>query len=209
MFDLWSRLSDFPIGSPEHLELMNLEMSLEEAEDEFADAEARAKMEEEARRKEYEDQRKIAEYEWIASNRAFSLQESENDIFCGKRVLVVEGNKTNYLALSALINHTGVMLDFANNVAEALEKYCMYSDDYDMILLDADMPEIDVYDAACRIKSYYRSSGEIPIITMTDNVSPGELEYYRAIGMDSCLHKPMEAEAVIAKMQEYLTKRAG
>ena len=197
MFDLGSRLSDFPIGSPEYLELMNLELSLEETE-------AQAKLEEEAMRKEYEDQRSIADAEWIANDRAFTLQESENDIFLGKCVLMVEENKTNYSVISALIKHTGVMLDFANNVSEALDKYSMYSDDYDMILLDADMRDINVYNVASSIKSYYRSSGEIPIIAMTDSVSPGELEYYHTIGMNSCLRKPIDAEEVIARMREYL-----
>ena len=106
--------------------------------------------------------------------------------------------------ISALIKHTGVTLDFANNVSKALDKYSIHSDDYDMILLDADMRDIDVYDVTSSIKSYYRSSGEIPVIAMTDNISPVELEYYRTIGISSCLWKPIEAEDVIAKMRENL-----
>ena len=174
MFDLGSRLSDFTIGSPEYLELMNLEISLEEAEEQ-------AKLEEEAGLAEYEDQRSIADAEWVANDRAFTLQGSEDDIFLGKRVLMIEGNRTNYSALSVLIKHTGVMLDFASNVSEAFDKYSNHYDGFDMILLGADMPDIDVYDAEL---SYF---GEVPIITMTD------------------LHEPIDAEEVIAKMREYLT----
>jgi CheY-like chemotaxis protein len=130
---------------------------------------------------------------------------SDEGRFDGKRVLVAEDVMINYEILASLIEHTGVVLDCAEDGSAALLKFSEHPDDYDMILMDVHMPNMDGYEATRRIRALCADNAKtIPIIAMTANVFREDVERCRASGMNDHLGKPIDACEVIDKMKEYL-----
>jgi CheY-like chemotaxis protein len=127
------------------------------------------------------------------------------NVFARRRVLVAEDVKINQEILSALLEDTGVNLDYAEDGADAVEKFSNDPDGYDIVLMDLQMPNMDGYEATRRIRSSgLRGAREIPIIAMTANVFREDVERCRAAGMDDHLGKPIDMEEVIAKLKKYM-----
>jgi len=132
-------------------------------------------------------------------------ENTEDGIFGGKRVLLAEDVEINSEILSALIEHTGVTLAYAEDGRKALDKFIEDPDAYDMILMDVHMPNMDGYEATRGIRALDSPKAKtIPIIAMTANVFREDVERCRAAGMNDHLGKPINAAEVIAKMKEYM-----
>ncbi len=108
------------------------------------------------------------------------------------RILLAEDNVVNQkVAMHILQKKLGYNTDFVNNGREAVEvlKRC----DYDLLLLDCQMPEMDGYETTRYIRdkdSLVRNSS-IPIIAMTANAMKGDREKCIASGMDDYITKPI------------------
>jgi CheY-like chemotaxis protein len=145
------------------------------------------------------------EGENAALNKNDSPDMGEDGIFKGKRVLLAEDVEINCEVLTSLIEHTGVVLEYACDGLEALNKFSGDPEGYDLILMDVHMPNMDGYEATRRIRaSGLNRAKEIPIIAMTANVFREDVEKCRAAGMNAHLGKPIDVGDVIAKMKEYL-----
>ena len=122
-----------------------------------------------------------------------SLQEKESNREV--RILLVEDNHVNQkIALHFIENKFGYNADVVNNGREALES--LERLDYDLVVMDCQMPEMDGYEATRIIrdsKSSVRDHG-IPIIAMTANAMKGDREKCLAVGMDDYIDKPINAE---------------
>jgi len=136
-----------------------------------------------------------------------SVVESVDDsrVFVGKRILIAEDVDINREIIYALLEETGVVIDFAEDGAEAVQMYVSMPDAYDMILMDIQMPEMDGYEATKRI----RQSGEpgaktIPIVAMTANVFREDIERCIEAGMNGHLGKPIETERVFEVLKKHL-----
>jgi two-component system, sensor histidine kinase and response regulator len=98
----------------------------------------------------------------------------------------------------------------ANHGAEALER--MAESTYDAVLMDCQMPVMDGFTAARRIRELERHSGRgkrLPIIALTANVMSEDRENCIAAGMDAHLGKPIEAAQLVACLLRYLKPDAG
>jgi CheY-like chemotaxis protein len=127
-----------------------------------------------------------------------------DDIFRGKHILIAEDVVINREIVQALIEHTGVEIDFAVDGVEAFEKFSAQPENYDLILMDVQMPHMDGYEATNRIRnSGLPGADSIPIIAMTANVFREDVERCRAAGMNDHLGKPIDADEVIAKLKQY------
>jgi signal transduction histidine kinase/DNA-binding response OmpR family regulator len=134
-----------------------------------------------------------------------SPESSSDGIFIGKRVLLAEDVSLNSEILSCLIEHTGVVLDIAEDGSVALEKFKLDPVGYDLILMDVHMPNMDGYEATRQIRALAADRAKsIPIIAMTANVFREDIERCRAAGMNDHLGKPIDADEVISKMRKYL-----
>jgi len=130
---------------------------------------------------------------------------SEKGIFSGKRILIAEDVGINREIISALLEYTGIEINFAFNGAEAVEKFSSASDAYGLILMDIQMPHMDGYEATRNIRaSGLPEAGSIPIIAMTANVFREDVERCISAGMNGHLGKPINIDEVIAKLREYL-----
>jgi two-component system sensor histidine kinase/response regulator len=111
----------------------------------------------------------------------------------GKRVLVAEDNAVNQKLAARMLEKLGCRIDIAANGKEAVQMASAI--DYDLVLMDCQMPELDGYAATREIRQVV-TSRQLPIIAMTANAMEGDREKCLAAGMDDYVSKPMKLEVV-------------
>jgi CheY-like chemotaxis protein len=119
-------------------------------------------------------------------------------------VLVVEDNNVNQMFITELLRHVGCTSDIAGNGAEALT--ALDERDYDLVLMDCQMPEMDGYTATREIRrkeTARRAARRTPIIALTANALSGDRERCLAAGMDDFLTKPIRANKLRAVLQQF------
>ena len=140
-----------------------------------------------------------------------SERETEEISFAGKRVLLVEDNEINREIAVAYLEGTGMLLEPAENGVEAVEKYLAVKGGYDLILMDVHMPVMDGLTASKRIRTEEQVRGwrPIPIVAMTANAFKEDVQSCLAAGMDDHIAKPLDVQAVMQTLQNYLGPRTG
>jgi signal transduction histidine kinase/DNA-binding response OmpR family regulator/HAMP domain-containing protein len=115
-------------------------------------------------------------------------------------ILLVEDNHVNKMVALNLLKKAGYHADAVNNGLEALQ--ALENKDYDLILMDVQMPEMDGYEATSAIRK-----GEIkpaiPIIGLTANAMKGDREKCIEAGMDDYLSKPMRPNLLYAIIEKW------
>ncbi len=119
----------------------------------------------------------------------------------GARVLLAEDNDINQEVAVKLLSNAGVITDSANNGWEALE--AVQQGNYDALLLDIQMPEMDGYAAAREIRKINR---KIPIIAMTAHAMLGDREKCMESGMDDYISKPIEPDRLYHVLSKWIRK---
>jgi len=117
------------------------------------------------------------------------------------RVLFVEDNPINREVVIDILNSTGIAPDCAVDGAEAVEK--AQASDYDLILMDIQMPVMDGLVATRAIRAMARHS-KTPIVAMTANAFDKDREQCLAVGMDDYLAKPVTPAALREKLRRWL-----
>jgi signal transduction histidine kinase/CheY-like chemotaxis protein len=105
------------------------------------------------------------------------------------RILIVEDNAINLKVTRMQLQRLGVrVLDVAANGVEAVALVQRMS--YDLVLMDCQMPQMDGFEAARRIREYERGGARTPIVAMTANAMNGDRERCLQSGMDDYISKP-------------------
>ncbi|MDZ3990526.1 Signal transduction histidine-protein kinase BarA [Pseudomonas sp. Teo4] len=117
------------------------------------------------------------------------------------RILLVEDNPVNQLVAKGMLAKLGCQVQLATQGAEALEM--LEDDDFDMVLMDCNMPVMDGYEASRRIRQSGRWP-ELPIVALTANAMPEERERCRAAGMNDYLAKPFRREELLALIEHWV-----
>lgn len=120
----------------------------------------------------------------------------------GKRILLVEDNEMNRLLATTLLGHYGVEVDEAEDGKVAIT--ILNSKEYDLILMDLQMPEMDGLQATEYIRSHL--DGTIPIIALTANVFKEEQERCFKVGMNDFISKPFEEDSFIQMITKWTIK---
>ncbi len=110
-------------------------------------------------------------------------------LLTGKKFLVVEDNDVNQKVIRHVLQKAGGKVDVANHGLEAIE-FLKESTDYDIIIMDLQMDEMDGYAATRHIRNVMRLT--IPIIAMTATALKGEREKCIEAGMNDYLLKPFD-----------------
>lgn len=128
--------------------------------------------------------------------------------FIGARVLVADDSAVNReVAMEALLRlgvEASVVADGAQAVSAALDQ------DFDLILMDGSMPNMDGYDAAREIRRRTEALGRPrpPIVALTAHVVGKAADAWREAGMDAVLHKPFTLASLAGTLGQHLTPSA-
>ena len=114
--------------------------------------------------------------------------------FTGRRILIVEDNEINAEILNELLHIEGALTERAGNGQEAVDLFMQSSPGYyGLILMDVQMPVMNGYEAASRIRGLDRpDAGTIPIIALTANAFSEDRNRALAAGMDAHVAKPID-----------------
>ena len=141
---------------------------------------------------------RIAEDRFVSSAEQAEKDEPAGNVLKGMRFLCAEDNELNAEILMELLKIEGAECTICENgkrVLEAFEQSA--SGDYDMILMDVQMPVMNGYEAT---KAIRRSSHElamtIPIIAMTANAFSEDIQHSLAAGMNAHVSKPVEMKVL-------------
>jgi signal transduction histidine kinase/CheY-like chemotaxis protein/ligand-binding sensor domain-containing protein len=126
---------------------------------------------------------------------------------CKLRVLVAEDNAVNQKVARQLIEKRGHAVVLAANGLEAIKT--MKEQDFDLVLMDVQMPEMDGFEATMRIRADEKSTGRRQrIIAMTAHAMKGDRERCLACGMDGYLAKPIRASELNEALEQSESARA-
>jgi signal transduction histidine kinase/CheY-like chemotaxis protein len=120
------------------------------------------------------------------------------------RVLAAEDNDTNQLVLKTLLSQAGIEPTLVENGRQALEAW--ETQDWDIILMDIQMPIMDGVAATRAIREREQATGRrrTPIIAVTANAMIHQVAEYEAAGMDSMVPKPIDIAALFQAMEQAL-----
>jgi len=125
--------------------------------------------------------------------------EEKFDQLKGKRILHVEDNEVNQIVAEKLLVKKGIQVDHAGNGKEALEK--LTKNNYDLILMDLHMPEMNGYEAAKAIRvDKDPKISSIPIIAITASVMMEVQEQVQECGMNDFILKPFNPYELYQKI---------
>jgi CheY-like chemotaxis protein len=116
------------------------------------------------------------------------------------KILVAEDNTVNQKVVQQLLAHLGYRADVVANGIEVLD--ALERQNYDVILMDVQMPEMDGLEATRRLRARFGATGSPRVIAMTANAMPGDREKCLAAGMDSYVSKPVELDDIRAVLTE-------
>ena len=115
----------------------------------------------------------------------------------GMRLLLVEDNALNRQVASELLAIEGARVELAEGGLSGVEKATAADADYDVIIMDMQMPDIDGLEATRRIRA---SGCESPILAMTANASPADRAECLASGMDDHIGKPIDINQLAPRL---------
>ena len=141
---------------------------------------------------------RIAEDRFVSSAERVEKDEPAGNVLKGMRFLCAEDNELNAEILMELLKIEGAECTICENGKRVLEAFEQSAPgDYDMILMDVQMPVMNGYEAT---KAIRRSSHElaktIPIIAMTANAFSEDIQHSLAAGMNAHVSKPVEMKVL-------------
>ncbi|MDP2878638.1 MAG: response regulator, partial [Sulfuricella sp.] len=119
----------------------------------------------------------------------------------GASVLLVDDSPLNREVAIEFLNDAGLAIDEAVNGREAVEK--VFSGDYQLVLMDIQMPEMDGITATRLIRADPRFR-DLPIIAMTAHAMAGDREHSLEAGMNDHITKPIDPEVLYAALQHWI-----
>jgi len=121
------------------------------------------------------------------------------------KILLVEDNEINQDVAIALLSDAGFVVDLAENGRIAVEK--VQTGDYDIVLMDMQMPEMDGVEATAVIRKDARYN-RLPIVAMTASVMQDDRDRCLEVGMNDHVAKPIEPEQLWKTLLKWITPRS-
>lgn len=123
---------------------------------------------------------------------------------CGIRILLAEDNIINQKVAQSILGKLGYKADVAANGIEALRALELI--DYNIVLMDCQMPEMDGYEATSVIRDPDSNviNHKVPIIAMTANAMKSDRDFCIGAGMDDYLAKPVKKGELALLLEKWL-----
>lgn len=118
-------------------------------------------------------------------------------------ILIVDDIEANQIILQSILANIGIKTILAKNGKEALD--ILDGEKVDLIFMDVQMPEMDGYQATRIIRAHPELS-ELPVVAMTANVLPGDVQKCFDAGMNFCLTKPVSLDRIHDVLLKYLSE---
>ena len=122
------------------------------------------------------------------------------------KILLVEDNEMNRDMLSRRLARKGYEVALAVDGRQGVEM--AQTMDYDLVLMDMSLPEVDGWDATRQLKSD-PATESLPIIALTAHAMSGDREKALEAGCDDYDTKPIEMERLLGKMEALLARSGG
>ena len=119
-------------------------------------------------------------------------------------LLLVEDNPANRMVASSFLEKTGVRVTVAENGRTALEK--VEQSDFDIVLMDLQMPEMDGYEATQAIRSLGGKYQDLPVVALTADVVSDAKDRVIEAGMNGYLSKPFSPDALYRTISNHLNR---
>lgn len=117
------------------------------------------------------------------------------------RVLCVDDNQTNRMLMTAMLSAQGMVCETAEDGALGLAAAA--AGDWDVVLMDIQMPVMDGVESARRIRALEGEAGAVPIIAVTANTLAEQVESYAEAGMDDLVAKPVNMAELLGKVAHW------
>lgn len=138
---------------------------------------------------------------------ASALTDKKDRNLAGLRILLAEDNMVNQKVIALTLKKNDILLDIANNGLEACKLF--EEKDYDIILMDIQMPEMDGYQATAHIQSSEKYKlNKVPIIALTANAFNEDRKKAMDNGMDDFLGKPFKTLELEGILERYSNRQA-
>ncbi|MGD9288890.1 MAG: response regulator [Desulfobacterales bacterium] len=124
----------------------------------------------------------------------------------GARVLLVEDNEINQQVALEILQGAGLLVTVANDGQEGVNAARQY--EYDAILMDIQMPVMDGYTAARKIRNLKSGIRNVPIIAMTAHAMSGDEQKSIKAGMNDHVTKPVDPDQLFATLQKWIKPAA-
>ena len=129
------------------------------------------------------------------------------DMHCEASILLAEDNPVNQEVALSMLEPLGCRLAVAANGREAVDK--LAEGDFDLVLMDCHMPEMDGFSATREIRRREQGGPAIPIIALTANVQKGIEAECHAAGMNDYLSKPFRQHQLLEMLKRWIPEVVG
>lgn len=117
------------------------------------------------------------------------------------KILIVEDNEINQRLMKELVERLGHSTDIQGTGQGAVD--AIKNDSFDMVLMDIELPDINGTEATEQVRKFDdEAKARVPIIALTGNVLPEQIESFMASGMDGHLPKPVDPKKLERKIDE-------
>lgn len=135
--------------------------------------------------------------------RQAAVASQDGVIFPGVRVLVVDDSEVNREVATEALSQLGIAADTANDGRQAVE--VLRSRQYDLVLMDGSMPELDGFEATRLIRTEEAQSGRprTAIVALTAHVVGSGADAWKTCGMDGVIHKPFRLPDIVRELTRH------
>ncbi|MCE2950582.1 MAG: response regulator [Alphaproteobacteria bacterium] len=152
------------------------------------------------------------EISFLTKYEVFHIKDPNNSSKCekttrqysDKQVLVVEDVKVNQMLINKVLERYALTVHMAENGRIGFEMF--QNENYDLILMDCQMPEMDGFESTACIRRHEKDKGlqPVPIVALTADALVGDREKCIAAGMDDYLNKPLRFQQLDIVLERYL-----
>ncbi|MCK5312442.1 MAG: transporter substrate-binding domain-containing protein [Desulfobacteraceae bacterium] len=145
-------------------------------------------------------------HEVIKKNRLFRRDNIEIEVsqkISGAKILLVEDNEINQQVASELLEKVGLVVVLARNGIESVQAAA--KEDFDLILMDIQMPKMDGLEATKKIRAMNgKSIDKLPIVAMTAHAMAGDKEKSIKAGMNDHITKPIDIDELYRTLLKWI-----